>query len=221
MIKEAYFKILSTHGGRSVKIILLIFLQGELAAKNYSLFFLKSLVVLVSLLIHELGHAYYFKKFGIMSLVAIQGMGGVCIPLTPKTLTHWQSMQVSLAGPGANFLTAFFFWVFDSLTDFGSLSEQNGSLASTVYFVTLGWGIFNLLPIFPMDGGQALKSLLKHFRVKQAVLICLILSVSCLLGIGYFFLGNGSIITWLVLFYLGSDNYKLWKEYQSTRSRSY
>ncbi|QAT49596.1 peptidase M50 [Caproiciproducens sp. NJN-50] len=61
---------------------------------------------------------------------------------------YWKDAVVSLSGPAANLLAAGLFYVFRSAAD------RNMMLANFTLF------LFNILPIEPLDGGQALYALL-------------------------------------------------------------
>lgn len=61
---------------------------------------------------------------------------------------YWKDAAVSLSGPGANLLAAGLFYSFHSTAD------KNLILANFTLF------LFNILPIEPLDGGQALYALL-------------------------------------------------------------
>ena len=87
-------------------LILFILLQSDLDARAYDLFALKGLVIFASILIHELGHALTFRKFGVHSSIELYSLGGLCRPLNHAPLTHLQHMLVSLAGPLAGFSLA-------------------------------------------------------------------------------------------------------------------
>jgi len=69
-----------------------------------------TLVFFVSILFHELGHAWAFKFYGIDSRIVLHWMGGLAIPESnswrgggrPANLTPMQQVVVSIAGPLAN-----------------------------------------------------------------------------------------------------------------------
>jgi Zn-dependent protease len=114
------------------------------------------LVVFVSILLHELGHALAVKAFGHEPEITLYSMGG---------LTRWRGevsaashMAISLAGPFAGFLFGGLVYLARPLFD----AAQPHTLAHTAFrdllWVNVGWGLFNLLPILPLDGGQALLS---------------------------------------------------------------
>ncbi|MGI9473155.1 MAG: site-2 protease family protein, partial [Rubripirellula sp.] len=77
------------------------------------LLLLWTLCLLVSILIHELGHAFAFRRYGIESTIVLYHFGGLAIPtdsFSPgrsyQQLTPKQDILVSLAGPIAQMLSA-------------------------------------------------------------------------------------------------------------------
>ncbi len=86
----------------------------------------------------------------------------------PKTDEYW----ISLAGPASNFALALVFGIFirsiiaygDSLVNAGLLSVSTAviviKLCAAIISVNLVLGIFNLIPVPPLDGFNVLKSML-------------------------------------------------------------
>ncbi|MFO0938846.1 MAG: M50 family metallopeptidase [Gemmataceae bacterium] len=114
--------------------------------------------MLISILIHELGHAIMARSFGCrVHDVRLTLMGGFCA-YDREPMWRWQRIAISLAGPFAGFL----FWgiLKGSNYAFGLeeyLLDKSIYLALFYYdllFINLVWGLFNLLPVLPMDGGR-------------------------------------------------------------------
>ncbi|MBX9581317.1 MAG: hypothetical protein K2X87_13490, partial [Gemmataceae bacterium] len=59
-------------------------------------------VVFVSILVHELGHAFAFRAFGTDAAVVLYGFGGLAVPWG-GVAGRWRRVAVSLAGPAAGF----------------------------------------------------------------------------------------------------------------------
>jgi stage IV sporulation protein FB len=117
-------------------------------------------VVFVSLMVHELGHAFAFRKFGSDAHVVLYLFFGLAVG-TPDVRTRNQKIIVSLAGPLAGFLLAGVIYASHLATGWGSL--ENGFVVANLYYqlltVNIVWGVFNLLPVFPLDGGQVSREL--------------------------------------------------------------
>lgn len=71
---------------------------------------------------------------------------------------------VSLAGPGANFLTAFVtLLVMIALIKFGfPMTDGMQAVLSTIMIININFGIFNLIPIPPLDGFHVLRNILPY-----------------------------------------------------------
>jgi hypothetical protein len=116
-------------------------------------------VVLVSVLVHELGHATTGLAFGLEPRIDLHGMGGTTSWATPKDLGPARRIAISLAGPGAGFAAgALVRWglgpgAFAAIPFGGFVYEE-------LLFVNFGWGILNLLPMLPLDGGNVMVQLL-------------------------------------------------------------
>lgn len=70
----------------------------------------------------------------------------------PQKESRSTKFLVSIAGPLTNFLLAIIIWFLPEFT-----------LKETMIYANLLVGVFNLLPIYPMDGGRMLEALLKKF----------------------------------------------------------
>lgn len=112
--------------------------------------------ILVSILLHELGHAFAGRLFKAnVSHIELTGIGGIAHferSLPPSVLAR---TVIYLAGPFANLVL---WWGFGELSRMavGSgglmLAMPFAVLASTNLFLML----FNLLPAYPLDGGHTL-----------------------------------------------------------------
>lgn len=77
------------------------------------------------------------------------------VPINPFNLRDpkWGMLKVSLAGPSANFLIAI---IFGLIIRFFALPETLSVLFSIIVLYNFAWGIFNLIPIPPLDGSHIL-----------------------------------------------------------------
>ncbi|MCH2206099.1 MAG: site-2 protease family protein [Lentisphaerales bacterium] len=191
-------------------LILLLFSSHYINSGQMGAFFEQSLILFLSILIHELGHALAFKKFGIMSRIQLHGMGGVCIPLTNREVRHKDSVLISLAGPFAMFVIAGVYFAVDKALALPDSALSADRRAYIIYFINVGWGIFNLLPVFPLDGGQAFRSFLKAIRLNKAEEIARFFSFGCLAIIGYLSFKSGQIFLMFLTALLAMDNYRLY-----------
>lgn len=122
------------------------------------------------LLLHELGHALMARRFGLKVVdIVLWPLGGMArisdFPADPR-VEGW----VAAAGPLVNLGLAAIAAPFLLLTsDPGSafefspgvglgISPDSGGVLSLFVVINLAFGLINLLPAFPMDGGRLLRS---------------------------------------------------------------
>lgn len=134
----------------SALVILAIFVlmgaQNGASSMGYGV--LLAGVVFGSILVHELGHAFVARAFKLGPIdITLHGFGGFTrfkrIP-EPK-----QGLLVTLAGPAASFLLGALALAVTLSFDAGRFDQLIGTAAS----INLFWAVFNLLPMFPLDGG--------------------------------------------------------------------
>lgn len=109
--------------------------------------------VFVSILIHEFGHALLMHVFGLGASVVLYSFGGLAIPERAYR-SRGQHILIALAGPLAGF--AFFGAILasDLLFPWAETSIYTKIIFTNLIFINLFWNLLNLVPIFPLDGGQ-------------------------------------------------------------------
>ncbi len=145
------------------------------------------LVVFVSILVHELGHALAFRRYGLSSQIVLHFAGGLTIPESALWGSRWanvalgpnQNIFISLAGPGAGFIFAALIMlgvvvaggsvIMSRLLGFipvpgMAILPFGGTMVSAfvtaLLWVNIFWGIINLLPVYPLDGGSVARNVL-------------------------------------------------------------
>jgi stage IV sporulation protein FB len=143
-------------------------------------------VVFVSILLHELGHALAFRRYGQPSHIVLYMGGGLTVPeqvwwggrVTSVALRPGQEIAISLSGPAAGFLLAglvlagvaaaggtiglgFILWIIPFPVAY---LPQGGWIINTVVssllWVNIFWGLINLMPVQPLDGGNVMRNVL-------------------------------------------------------------
>ena len=131
--------------------------------------------VFVSIMVHEFGHALSGRTLSAQRpKVVLYYMGGLCIP-DREDRSPWSKIVTLLMGPGAGFLlggavaavgAAMFGFIEVGPFQYyiHPAPRWNNPILVQIYrellFINLFWGLFNLLPIFPLDGGQIAGTLL-------------------------------------------------------------
>lgn len=126
----------------------------------------------VLLLLHELGHAFVARRFGLhVEDIVLWPLGGMArireMPESPR-VEAW----VAAAGPAVNLALALIALPFTLLATSDATGElsiaglqipmREGFEGFATHFLVLnlGFGLFNLVPAFPMDGGRLLRAFL-------------------------------------------------------------
>jgi Zn-dependent protease len=144
-------------------------------------------VCFVSILLHEFGHVFAFRFFGVDAEAILYGFGGLAVPRRDVRGT-FPRFVVALAGPMAGFglaalalgaarfsgATVQFGWhlflpvisAWPDVTGEGAAPFQSTYLwyvlLNDLLFVNFYWGLVNLLPVYPLDGGHAARAVLEQ-----------------------------------------------------------
>jgi Zn-dependent protease len=122
----------------------------------------------VSILVHELGHGLSSRAFGFPPAeIVLYGMGGYCVCHLERQ-RPWQRLVVLLSGPGAGFLLAVPFAVIRNGSGYHDLSSSAFLIVDAMYFINVAWGVVNLFPIWPLDGGRAFEVILVMLRRRES-----------------------------------------------------
>lgn len=129
---------------------------------TYGLSLLTTILLFACVLLHELGHSYIAKGYGVeIKDITLMLLGGVSsmeeIPREPS-----QEFKMAFAGPLVSLLIGFVLLVANI-----AVSSYIPSYSATwVYLmvnilatINIVLAIFNLIPAFPMDGGRILRSI--------------------------------------------------------------
>ena len=163
------------------------------------------LVVLVSILVHEFGHAMLMRRFGQSPHVVLHMFGGYAADgaSDPYSTSAWsvsslrsrsrvsskldqqrQRILILLGGPGAGFFLAAcimliivgtgghirfepdfpIFWRFSLGIGTYQTHAPLYELVFMLLLVNILWGLLNLLPVYPLDGGQLCREILLIFQ---------------------------------------------------------
>ncbi len=136
--------------------------EGGLEAAVHGVAF--TLLIFLCVLLHEFGHAFAAKTFGIRTPdITLLPIGGVA-RLERMPSNPWQELVIAIAGPAVNVLIAAIVFLLIGgvlpLQEFGLIDTASGSLLAKLLIVNVLLVAFNVIPAFPMDGGRVLRALL-------------------------------------------------------------
>jgi Zn-dependent protease len=130
-------------------------------------------VVGVSVLAHELGHAVAYRRFGAESRIVLSSFFGLTYG---EALPPGRSIAVSLAGPFTGFVLGGLILAAASFARPTDPAIQQ--VLDDLLWINLAWGAINLLPILPLDGGHAAAALLERLGRPNAVREALVVSLA-------------------------------------------
>ncbi|MDA0657281.1 MAG: hypothetical protein O3C60_00435 [Planctomycetota bacterium] len=191
------------------------------------------LALFLSILIHELGHAMAFAHFGVASHVLLYLFGGMAIPETSyrgmgraTSLRPLETLIVAAAGPAFQMLVGVlmilglalggfevpfrFPWI-DAWLPTGaqrSLPDVSHAFFSSFLHVSILWAIFNLAPVFPLDGGQISRQLMILSGQSNAIYNSSVLSIATGALIAMYGLSSGNIFLAIMFGLLAMSNYQ-------------
>lgn len=167
-----------------------------------------ALVVTVSILAHEFGHALVARHYKLQPSILLHGLGGLCNHQRAERDLH--DVLIIAAGPGAGLVLGILTWAFSVFFPELLLSPELPWLATVVtmsLWVNITWSIVNLLPLWPLDGGQLFRlGMLRLTTPRRAEKIThwtalALLGGALLLGLAY----DSTMLLFLVLWIAWSN----------------
>ncbi|QEL13763.1 site-2 protease family protein [Limnoglobus roseus] len=120
----------------------------------------------ISILWHELGHAVTMRHYGSPARIELFAFGGLAIPAYQQP-SAVRRLLIAAAGPLAGFLLLGLVWGSDQLIAWADQNPYLGVLYTFLFLINLIWSLFNLLPIWPLDGSHILREGLVLGRERQ------------------------------------------------------
>lgn len=154
--------------------------------------------ITVSLLAHEFGHALVARYFKLSPQILLHGFGGLTGHERPRR--DRDEALIIAAGPFAGLLLGGVVYAAARMIEFESMTAY----MVVRYFIQINfiWSIFNLLPMWPMDGGQLFRigasKLLKPARGERVTHILSIVVIA-LVAVGTYYQGFGGPMLMLIL----------------------
>jgi Zn-dependent protease len=154
--------------------------------------------VLLCILLHELGHAVVMRHFGYDASIVLYSFGGLAIPRGRRSYGRepgaWAQILIAFGGPASGFILAALMALGLRFLGGYQIHFMEGGwrdivprvflpnqvldeFVYQVFFISVWWGLMNLLPVYPLDGGQIAYHLFSLFHPQDAMRQALILSI--------------------------------------------
>lgn len=163
-------------------------------------------IATLAVLAHELGHAVAARAAGASPHIALVGFGGLTMFTPPQPLSRARSLGISLAGPGVGLVLGGALVLIHIVV--GPELAPGGWQLESLWIgevTCIAWSVLNLLPILPLDGGQAMREILPgdpQSRTRRAAGVSVVVAGAAALAallLGQVFLG-------LFLMFFGLNN---------------
>jgi Zn-dependent protease len=171
-------------------------------------------VIFISVLIHELAHAGMIGAFGFgASQIVLGGMGGVTI--NQRKALPWQDMVISVAGPLSSFALMFLCqWLRTNV----AFLAQDAMLNPMLYLLAIAnffWGLFNLIPVPPLDGGHATRDFFRMFLPeRQAFVISIWIAMIVGGAVAVWAFSRGQFFIALFIAWFVFNAFQRWQQYR-------
>lgn len=164
-----------------------------------------ALLLALSIFLHELGHAVMGQYLNLgIERIHLFAFGGMAL-LRKRPLEPTHELVVALGGPLISLAIAAVLWGVGSLLE-NTQIEYVREVTILLTYSNILLGVFNLFPIFPLDGGRALRAILwkiqnQYYRasVNAYKTGSLLIGALFLTAAVSFFYFNASTTFWLAL----------------------
>lgn len=135
----------------------------------YGIALIYALLLLFSVLVHELAHALAARLYRWPTQKIVLNLWGGHTQFENFTATPWRSLVVALSGPLANFVLAgiAYLVLFNLPETFAVASRVVVLLLNIFVWANFLIGVFNVLPGLPLDGGRLVESIVWRITGSQ------------------------------------------------------
>jgi len=139
-------------------------------------------IILISLLFHEYAHIWMALRQNVRVSHAILLAVGAAAMLDPNDLIgqHKKEFKIALAGPLASLLLALLLFTVIGISIAVFNATTVGWGLAFGFVMNVAFALFNILPLYPMDGGRVLNAILSMCLggvrgVKISAMVCYVL----------------------------------------------
>lgn len=180
----------------------------------------------VSILIHELGHAFAARHYGWPPHIVLYSFGGLAMFQPTYGYTRGRAIWISFAGPLAGFILFGVVAGFEFALVEGVKANQawaqallRGNFGTGIAFaiiqlkyINLFWGLVNLLPIHPLDGGRIFSEIANARGSVVGRRRTHVIGMVAAGLVAAYFLNSGRFFGGLLFGSLAYENYRQWDQ---------
>lgn len=138
--------------GFVVFLVLLVVLYGD----EFGLWLAGALAVFT--LVHELGHALAARRCGARASISLDFLAGYTSFAPTRPLSRGERALISVAGPAAHIASSVVVLAAMGLNPLDTSSVSGTAAGAAIWWAGPVIGVFNLIPVLPLDGGHIAQS---------------------------------------------------------------
>ena len=163
--------------------------------------------VFVGIMAHELGHAFAGRHFSLDPVITLHGFGGMTSWRSNQPLGHGQRIFISAAGPAVGITIGIAVLIMAP-----RLAPEAGIMMTRLIhymvWVNLYWGLLNLAPVLPLDGGHIAASAAEAAFGRRGRTVALVLSLILTGALALWAIWNGQIWMTILAVILAVSNFQ-------------
>jgi Zn-dependent protease len=109
-------------------------------------------------LLHELGHAFAARATGAKAEISLDFLAGFASFVPTRPLKRWERAGISLAGPAVQIGVSLAILTVMGVNPLHRASFTDSPASLAIWWTGPVMGLFNLLPILPLDGGHIVQA---------------------------------------------------------------
>jgi stage IV sporulation protein FB len=144
-------------------------------------------------LFHELAHSFMAIELGYeVEEIKLFGLGGMAFIADLENPTPKEELLISISGPASNFILGISGFCFNVFLSLLGVEHSIEVMVLLFWIVNLSMAIFNMIPIFPLDGGRVFRAIVSFFIDKYtATKYITITSMIC-----------SVLVMWIAIYYM-------------------
>jgi Zn-dependent protease len=184
--------------------------------QGLTLFFVWIPIVTVAILLHELGHALTGRAFGLSPFIFLHGMGGATQfdPQKLRALSFLRKLAITLAGPFAGMAIGVALHAFHVLTPW-KLPPLAHEAIDIAVLTTLIWGVLNLAPMLPLDGGHVVALVLERIVGPKGYVYARVASIGVAIALAVPLIFYEQYFSFFMMLSLALMN---WRDYRTAKN---